>query len=73
MSQTLCFFAIFDKNSCIGPWPSCSRTRTLSVSVNPIIAKYSGNTTSFAPWFTATSISRSASFKLDATTGPDAI
>ena len=57
----------------MGPLPSCSRTATLSVSFMPIMAKYSGKTTSLAPWLAATSIRRSASLKLAATLGPEAI
>ena len=56
-----------------GPLPSSSRTLTLSRSCMPMIGKYSGSATSFAPCSAAISIRRPASFRLASTCGPEAI
>ena len=51
------FLAWAERKSWIGPAPGCSRILTLSWSVRPMMAKFSGSTTSSAPPLAAWDIS----------------
>jgi len=72
-SQILWRRAWAPRNDWIGPLPSRSRASTLSVSFIPMIAKYSGSAMMRAPVAAASSTRRSASCRLAATCGPEAI
>ncbi len=67
ISQTACFFAISAIKLWITPLPSCSRISTLSNSLTPMKAKFSGKAINFAPAFTASTINFSASIRFPAT------
>src|SRR6185503_21246393 len=72
-SHTPCVAAARARNDWIGPRPSGSRALTLSPSRRPMMQKYSGSATNFAPWRAASPMSASASARFAATSGPDTI